>query len=404
MYCDGGGLYLQVSKAKHGGVNRSWVFRYSVRNGDGKSRLRDMGLGPVTTLSLAEARDKARLLRQQRLDGVDPIEAKRARHAKAKADAAGLLTFDQAALAYLKEHEGLWKSPVHRRQWRHSVAAYASPVIGKLAVRLIDTSHITAILDPIWSVQPGSASKLRGRIEQVLDWAKVRGHRDGENPARWRGHLDHVYPSPGKARQAMRAQNGHSEHHAAMPYVEIAAFMQQLRARDGVVARALEFTILTAARTGEVLGARWSEISLADKVWVLPPSRTKNGREHRVPLCERTLAIIHEQAQLRHSPFVFPGQREGQQLHPATLYTLLKNMGCEATVHGFRSSFRDWAAEQTAFPREVCEAALAHAVGDQAELAYKRTDFILKRARLMQAWADYCDRPASTDNVVALHA
>jgi integrase len=398
MHCDGGGLYLQVAFAKDGkAINRSWIFRYRVGG-----KLRDMGLGPLSTIGLAEAREKARHQRAKVLDSIDPIEERRAARA---VPAVRLVTFDQAATAYIGEREDRWKNAVHRQQWRVTLRDYASPVIGRLPVRDIDTSHVTAILDPIWKEKPETASRVRGRIESVLDWAKVRGYRTGENPARWKGHLSNIYSSPTAARKAKQARAGRSGHHAALPYAEIGAFMAELRTRSGSAARALEFAILTAARTGEAIGARWNEIDAGQKVWAVPAARMKAGKEHRVPLSPRALAIVAEMAATKQGDYVFAGDREGEPLSNMALLMTLRRMGHgELTVHGFRSSLRDWAAEQTNYPREVAEMALAHAIGDKVEAACRRGDLFEKRRKLMSAWSEYCGRDFTPGNVLPLRA
>jgi integrase len=373
----------------------SWLFRFSAQ---GKARA--MGLGSVSVLTLSEARDKARQLRQQRHDGVDPIDARR----QSRATLAPSMTFDRAAVLYIAEHENVWRSAVHRRQWRQSLRDHASPVIGKLNVGAIETADVCKVLDPIWSKMPGTAAKLRGRIEQVLDWAKVRGYRQGENPARWRGHLDHIFPSARKARKAVRLQAGKGDHHSALPYAALPEFMAELRQRDGAAARALEFVILTSGRTSEVRDARWDEINLADRVWTIPASRMKAAVEHRVPLSDRAHAILAEQAAIREGDFVFNGTTAGKPLGAVAMFRLLGTIRDGATVHGFRSAFRDWAAESTNFPNEVCEAALAHVIENKVEAAYRRSDLFDKRRQLMDAWAAFCAEPRGSAAVIPLRA
>jgi integrase len=359
-----------------------------------------MGLGSLSTIGLSEARDKARALRAKRLEGIDPIEERRAARSQ---PAAKTMTFDEAARAYLAEREDTWKSAVHREQWRTTLRDYASPVIGRTAVSGIDTTAVTRILDPIWRVKPETASRVRGRIEVILDWAKVRGYRGGENPARWRGHLDHVYPSPATAAKALRTRTGRSGHHAALPYAEIAALMTELRCRTGSAARALEFAILTAARTGEVIGATWVEVDLRAGVWTVPAGKMKAGKEHRVPLAPRAGEILREMAEISQSDFIFPGDGEGQPLsNMALLMTLRRMRGGSLTVHGFRSTFRDWCAEQTNFPREIAEAALAHVLENRTEAAYQRGDMLEKRRKLMSAWSQFCGRSPGASNVLPL--
>jgi integrase len=303
------------------------------------------------------------------------------------------MAFNQCRDAYIAAHRAGWRNAKHAAQWTSTLDAYVTPVFGQLPVGAIDTGLVMKALEPIWSAKTETASRVRGRIEAILDWAKVRGYRGGENPARWRGHLDSLLPARSKVRKV--------EHHAALPFTEIGAFMAQLREQSSTAARALEFTILTAARTGEVLGARWGEIDLDAAVWTVPPDRMKSAREHRVPLSPAALAVIKNMKTRRENDYVFPGDRR-DRLSGRAMDMLLRRMGREVTVHGFRSSFRDWAAERTNFPREVAEAALAHVVGDKVEAAYQRGDLFDKRRRLMTAWGDYCLKPQASGTVTPL--
>jgi integrase len=374
MYHDGGGLYLQVS----GRGAKSWIYRFML---DGRGR--EMGLGPVTTISLAEARKRAGECRKLRLDGIDPIEARREQRSQRRLEAARAMTFDKCAAAYIDAHKAGWRNPKHARQWPSTLEAYASPVFGLLPVQAIDVGLVMKALEPVWQSKPETASRLRGRIEAVLDWATVRGYRKGENPARWRGHLDKLLPARNKIRKV--------EHHPALPYGEIAEFIAALRRQEGIAARALEFLILTAARTGEVIGAQWDEVDLQDKVWVIPGTRMKAGREHRVPLSAAALGILARLREVRESDFVFPGGKKGKPLSDMAMLKLLKRMRRDdLTAHGFRSTFRDWAAESTNFPREVVEMALAHTIESKVEAAYRRGDLFRKRGQLMEAWAGFC--------------
>jgi integrase len=387
MYADGGGLYLRVAE----GGSKQWIFRY-VTNG----RLRDMGIGPTHTLTLAEARERATQARKLRLDGIDPIEHKRARVAALRTADAKAMTFRQCADAFIASHEAGWGSAVHRRQWANSIAQYAHPVIGGLPVHAIDTALVMKVVEPLWTTIPETASRIRARIESVLDWAKVRGYRTGENPARWRGHLDHLLPARSKVRRV--------EHYAALPYPEIGAFMAQLREEPSISARGLEFLILTAARLGEVIGVTWGEIDFSNRVWTVPVTRMKSGREHRVPLSAVAVALLTGMYEVRNSDFVFFGRYPGAPLNRSTLLLLAKKLGdANTNVHGFRSTFRDWAAERTNFPREVAELALAHAVGSDVERAYQRGDLFEKRRKLMEAWAEFCAKPQSSGKVVAIN-
>jgi integrase len=369
-YADGGGLVLQISKWG----TKSWIFRYQ-RDG----RERHMGIGPVHTLSLIEARERARECRRLLLDGRDPIDERTAERRRRQIEAARAMTFTQCAEAYIAAHQAGWTNRKHRTQWSSSVEAYAFPVMGDLPVAAIDTALVMKCLEPMWKAKPETAKRVRGRIEAVLDWAAVRGFRSSENPARWRGHLDKLLPAPGKVRA--------TSHFPAIAWTDLAAFMADLRACEPISARALEFTILTAARTGEAVAARWSEFDLAAKTWTIPAARMKAKRDHRVPLSPRVLEILSDIP--RHSEKVF-------DLGNSALLNALKRMGrADLTVHGFRSTFRDWAAETTAYPNHVVEMALAHLVSDKVEAAYRRGDLLEKRRRLMEEWARYCGRPSA---------
>jgi integrase len=302
--------------------------------------------------------------------------------------------FRECAESYIAAHEAGWRNATHRQQWRNTLETYVYPVIGKLPVQDIDTPLVLKVLEPIWRDKTETANRIRGRIESVLDYAKAREYRSGENPARWRGHLSLMLAQPNKIAP--------HEHHAALPYLEIGGFMEELRGRDSTSARCLEFLILTAARTGEVIGATWSEIDLTAKTWTVPANRMKGNREHRVPLSNRAVEIVQLMQSRCENDFIFPGRNSG--LSNMSLLALLRNMGRSLTAHGFRSSFRDWAAEQTNFPNEVCEMALAHAVGDKVEAAYRRGDLFEKRRRLMDTWAEYCGRPNHSGNVTPLRS
>jgi integrase len=379
MYADGGGLYLRVT---HSGT-KNWVFRFML-NG----RPRWMGVGPLHTIGLAEARNRAASFRLQRHDGIDPIKKRRAEKLNARFDAAKAVTFNECAARYIASHRAGWRNPKHAAQWQATLATYAEPVIGGLSVQAVDTALVLKVLEPIWTVKPETAGRVRGRIESILDWAKVRGYRAGENPARWRGHLDKLLPARSKVRRI--------EHHAALPYAELPGFLVSLREQEGIAARALEFAILTAARTGAVIGARWGEIDLLDKTWTLPATRMKAAKEHRVPLSARALAILKEMQAHRHADdaFVFSGAKPGRPLSNMAFLMLLRRIDRgDVTAHGFRSSFRDWAAERTTFPSEVAEMALAHTVSDKTVAAYNRSDLFERRRRLMSAWTTFCTVP-----------
>jgi integrase len=385
MYPDGGGLYLQVTA---GGA--SWIFRYMLRG-----RAREMGLGPLALFSLQEARNKALEARRLRHGGVDPIDERRTARAQAKHEAANAITLKECAKAYIKAHRPSWRSAKHAAQWQATLATYAEPIIGTLPVQAIDTKLIMKVLEqdvrrgsdgsfaPFWTVKPETASRVRGRIEAILDWAKVRGYRGGENPARWRGHLEKLLPARTKVRTV--------EHHAALRYDELPDFMTALRAQDGTAALALEFTILTAGRTGEVIGAKWSEISLSEKVWTVPGARMKAGKEHRVPLAGPALEILQRIKSKGDANEEFVFSKRGNPLsNMAMAMTLRRMKRGDLTVHGFRSTFRDWAAERTNFPSDIAEMALAHAIGSKVEAAYRRGDMFDRRRRMMAEWARFC--------------
>lgn len=373
-HADGGGLYLSI--AKDGG--RKWVLLYR-RNG----RLREMGLGSARVVPLAIAREKAASARLLLADGIDPLARRQ--------DDAASPTFNECLEQFLASNEVGWRNAKHVSQWRNTLKTYAEPVIGRLPVREIETSHLAKILDPIWTTKTETASRVRGRIENVLDWATARGYRKGENPARWRGHLDKVFPARAKVQKV--------EHHSALPYGEISAFLRDLQKRQGMAARAMEFTILTAARTSEVIGARRSEFDLDAKIWTIPGDRMKAGREHRVPLSASAMAIlktvgIHPDDELPPSAIVFADPPNRVALSSNAMLALLGRLKRrDLTVHGFRSTFRDWAAETTNFPNEVVEMALAHTVKNKAEAAYRRGDLLAKRTMLMEQWAKFCAKP-----------
>jgi integrase len=352
-------------------------------------------LGPTHAVSVAEAREKARECRARLNDGIDPLEHKNGLRAAARLEAAKAMTFDQCADSYITSHQAGWKNSKHAAQWRSTLTTYVTPVFGRLPIQHIDTTLIMKVLDPIWRTKAETASRLRGRIEAILSWAIVRGYRAGENPARWKGHLDQLLPVRTKVRAV--------EHHAALPYDEICAFMADLRMREAVAARALEFAVLTAARTNEVLGAKWDEIGIKAAIWTIPASRMKGKREHRVPLSDAALVVLERMQAVRDGNFVFPGAKHGRPLSNMAMLVLLRRMGRgDLTAHGFRSTFRDWAAERTNFPSEVVEMALAHAISSKTEAAYRRGDLFDRRRRVMAEWAKFCStpHPAVQQNVV----
>jgi integrase len=385
-------LYLQITNA---GV-KSWLFRYQV--GGKKGREHWMGLGPLHTVSLAEARVRARRARLQLLDGVDPLDAKRKAAEAAAVEAFKHKTFAEVAADYLKAHEADWGNAAHAAQWEASLMKDAK-AIAHLPIAAIDTPHILEVLRPIWLKKPVTAQRTRGRIERVIAAAIASKYRKAEdgNPARWAGHLEELLADKTKAVKAKRESNGKEHHHAAIPYAEVPAFLAELRQGSSIAGRALEFLILTAARSGEVIHARWDEIDEDSKTWTVPASRMKAKKEHRVPLAPRVIELLRSLPREDDNPHLFVGSQPRSPLGKMTMFLALNAMRPGMTVHGFRSSFRDWAAEQTSFPHDVCEAALAHNVGSDTERAYKRTDLFDKRRKLMEAWSKYCTtKPAAT--------
>jgi integrase len=400
-YPDGDGLYLQIAKAG----SAAWVYRYM--SDPVAKRERYMGLGALRHVSLSEARRLAGDARRERQAGIDPIEARRGKRLELQRQAVPAMSFRQCAEAYIAAHQVGWRSAAHARQWPATLAAYAYPVFGNLSVAAIDINLVMRVLEPLWLTKTETASRLRGRIESVLGWAMARGHRPaGDNPARWRGHLENLLTDPTAAKKAARQAQGRMANHPALPYAEIGAFMAELRRQEGVAARALEFVILTAARTGEAIGARWSEIDFAAKIWTIPGERMKAGEAHRVPLSDAAWAIVERMAVLRTSEFIFPGRSAGRPYDSGALRDVLHRLHRrDLTVHGFRSSFRDWVAEQTKFPNEVAELALAHGIKDKSEAVYRRGDLIEKRRRLAEAWSGYCSRLApAPGQVIAIGA
>lgn len=386
LYADGDGLYLQITQ---GGV-RSWILRYRHAG-----KRRDMGLGSLAVVSLADARRKAADARKMLDAGHDPIAARTASHVAQAVTAARAMTFEAAALACIEDRKAGWRNAKHTDQWKATLEAYAFPTLGKLPVSAIDSPQVLKVLKPIWTRKTETASRVRGRIESILDWAKAHKHRDGENPARWRGMLDQVLPQRSKVRAV--------EHHPALPFAEVGAFMAKLRKQNGTAARALDLLILTATRTRETIHATWDEFDLDASVWTVPATRTKAGRPHRVPLTQAALDALKAMGGPVAGANVFPGGKRGKPLSTNALLALLKRMDrADITAHGFRSTFRDWAAAQTNFPREVAEHALAHNVGDKTERAYQRDDLLAKRVKLMEAWAKHCATVAKPGNVVAL--
>jgi integrase len=387
-YHDRDGLYLRVK-----GSSASWMFRFEVADDrpgrEGKRRERWLGLGSYRAFNLKEARRRAREQRQLRADGVDPVEVRKAKKAERALSAAKAMTFRQCAEAYIAANEHTWRSVKHAKQWPSTLATYVYPVLGNLPVADIDIGLVLKCIEPNWSSKTETMSRVRGRIESVLDWATVRKYRVGDNPARWDGYLEHALPSKSKLAAVV--------HHAAMPYAELGVFMGALREREGVAARALEFLILSCARAGEILGARWPEIDLDARMWTVPATRMKSGKEHRVALSERAVELLRSLPTEAGNDLVFIGGA-GRGLPDKALTAVLRGIRDNgASVHGFRSTFRDWAAERTNFSREVCELALAHATAGRVEAAYQRADLLRKRRALAEAWSKYTSAPVAAE-------
>ena len=382
MTNDGDGLYLKIGQSK----GASWIFRYRIAG-----KLRDMGLGSYPDITLAVARSLAHDAHRIVKNGDDPIAIRDAARKQKEADrlAAELereraISFRDIALSYIEAHRSGWKNAKHAQQWTNTLSTYVFPLIGDMPTESITTEHVLSILTPIWQAKTETASRVRNRIELVLDAAKARGLRSGENPARWRGHLDKLMPKRSKIQSV--------KHHAALPYAELPAFITLLSKQEGLGAIALRFAILTACRTNEVIGAMWEEINLETAIWTIPAERMKAGKEHRVPLCANALSLLLSLPKIDGSPYLFAGQRKSKPLSNQAMTMTLRRMGRgDLTVHGFRSTFRDWAAEQTSYPREVCELSLAHKIADGAEAAYWRSDIFEKRSRLMGDWAQYAN-------------
>lgn len=374
LYLDGHGLILQV----RGPNSKSWLFRYRL---DGRER--EMGLGPLHTVNLSEARELALQARKLKLAGIDPIDERRRRRQDAKAESKARATFDDCVDQYLALHQSAWSNPKHQAQWSSTLATYISPHFGQMAVADVDLNAVLRALEPIWLTKAETASRVRGRVETILDWAKVRGLRSGDNPAAWKGNLARVLPARSKVQKV--------KHHAAMPFSELPAFMAELEGREGAAALALQFLILTASRTSEVLMATWKEVRLADALWLVPSDRMKAKREHRVPLSPAALTILQRaRSEQKTSDFIFPSANPDKPMSNAAMTAVLKRTGHgDLTVHGFRSAFRDWAAETTEHASEVVEMALAHTIGNKVEAAYRRGDLFEKRRLLMLDWSGF---------------
>ena len=387
-YHDGGGLYLYVSKggAKH------WVYRFMLNK-----RRREMGLGSLDDFSIAEAREQRDTQRKLTKQGIDPIEHRKAQRAAqlledAKAERERI-TFQQCAEACIKAKTPEWKNAKHAQQWTNTLTTYAFPIIGQLPVASVDQAAVLTCLKPIWTTKTETATRVRQRIETVLNYGKAKGYREGDNPAAWKGGLEPVLPKPNKLKNV--------QHHEALPYDKLPAFMSQLKAQAGQGAQALRFTILTAARTGEVIGAQWQEIDFEKRLWIIPKERMKAGYEHRIALSKAAIGLLKNLPRI--SEHIFPGQKQGKHISNVTMLKTLERMKRDdLTVHGFRSTFRDWIAEKTNYPARMAETALAHQLKDETERAYQRGDLLEKRAAMMEAWARYCD--IHKGKIVKLHA
>lgn len=373
------GLHLQIK-----GDARSWILRVTVG-----TKRRDIGLGAFPAVTLEQARQNARETRESIAQGIDPILTRKSARSALEARQKAAITFDEAARRFIDAKSDEWRNAKHHQQWVNTLAMYASPVIGGLHVSDITQGHVLSALQPIWKTKTETANRVRSRIELVLDWATVRGYRKGDNPARWKGHLDMLLPKPAKITR--------TKHHEAITIDDMPAFMTELRKREGTGARALEFLILTATRSGETRGATWPEIDLDGATWTIPAERMKGGREHRVPLSKAALDLLQSLPRIEGADLVFPGAREGKPLSDMTLAAVMRRIGTDAVPHGFRSTFRDWTAERTNYPRDVAEMALAHAIESKVESAYRRGDLFAKRAHMMTAWAAFLDTPARAE-------
>ncbi|ANP44486.1 tyrosine-type recombinase/integrase [Candidatus Viadribacter manganicus] len=391
---DGKGLRLKITaNARSGELRKNWIWRGKVDGGP----VREIGLGGTHDVSLEAARKRAYALREQARVGIDPLTARQTERAQKAAEAARAMSFRDCAERYIEAHETSWKNAKHRQQWTNTLAQYCFPAFGDVAVSDVDQGMVMLVLEPLWAERTETASRLRGRIEAVLDWASVRGLRSGSNPARWRGHLDKLLPKRSKVQRV--------QHHPALPYDELPTFMATLREAEGLAARALEFCILTATRSSETLEARWDEIDLDKRVWTIPDERMKAGRAHRVPLSADAVKLLRslKPSKGKAREYVFEGAKPGRPLSNMSMLQVLRRMKrTDVVTHGFRSTFRDWCAERTRYPREVAEAALAHVNADKVEAAYRRSDLFDRRRELMAQWATYCSSPPASSKVVPI--
>jgi len=389
-FVDGGGLILQVSKNK----SKSWIFKFDYRG-----KRHEMGLGSLATVNLKDAREKARICRLKLLEGINPLVDKKQSLRLIAKNSAGMMSFEDCANSYIKAHKSSWKNPKHLQQWENTIKTYAIPIIGKLNASDIETAHIRKILDPIWHTKTESAVRLRGRIETILDWAKVAGYREGENPARWSGHLEQMFPAPNKIKEEIP--------HPALPWNQISTFMGILRTKEDLSAKACEFGILTATRTNEIILAKWSEIDFERKIWLLSAERMKSNKEHRVALSTQVIDLLNSLE--KNGSYIFKSRGKDEHLSNNAILTLLNRLhqaqkkldgigwidpkyNRKIVMHGFRSTFNDWGLESGGFPSELIDHALAHKLSDKVQQAYQRGDMLDKRFLLMQAWADFCDK------------
>lgn len=383
-YADGNGLYLQIAR----GGSKSWLFRYSIAG-----MARQMGLGSAILVSLSKARAQAIECKQILLNGKDPLIERQMSRLQLQPALQDHI-FSKCAVEYIEGHSSEWSNKKHKNQWISTLETYAFPVLGDVHVQHVNTELILKVLTPLWSTKTETATRLRGRLEQIIDWATAQDLRQGENPARWRGHLDKILPKPSRIKPL--------RHHAAHPFTDIGNLVARLREEKSLSAFALEFLILTSARTGEVLGAKWSEINFEESTWTIPSARMKGKREHRVPLCSRGVEILAQMKAVSSDQYVFEGRNPGRPLSNMALLQQLRRMNIEAVTHGFRSTFRDWAAECTNFPNEVIEMALAHSIRNKVEAAYRRGDLLLKRRALMHQWSKFVNTPNSLKNAAVL--
>jgi integrase len=378
------GLLLQVTPTGA----RSWILRTMVG-----AKRRDIGLGGFPDVTLAMAREKAREAKEMIKHGIDPVEQRKAARGALMAAQAKGVSFDECARQFIKSKTVEFSNPKHAAQWTSTLRDYASPLIGRLTVAEVELAHIVKVLEPIWRTKTETATRVRGRIESVLAWATVSGYREGDNPARWKGNLDAVLPKPAKLKNV--------QHHKALPWQNMSDFMEKLRQRQGMAARCLEFTILTGLRSGEVRGAKWQEIDLQANTWTVPAERMKMKKAHTVPLCDDAVKLLEQLPKFKDNGLVFPGARGGV-LSDVGVTKPIRAMGYDVTVHGFRSTFRDWIAESTSYPHHVQEMALAHAVGNAVERAYRRGDLLAKRTNLMRDWCKFINSPARSGEVVGI--